>query len=108
MSSLLPQPRNFQLSKFNPPTPQADHSSFFFFFLRIRPPPRSPLFPSTTLFRSRSRLGLDLPLGAAQDDDEVPRCLRQELRSPVGLRPADHLAQRLLSGRRLPLRQREQ
>src|SRR5256885_2483797 len=25
---------------------------FFFFFLRIRPPPRSPLFPSTTLFRS--------------------------------------------------------
>src|SRR5258706_12409801 len=25
---------------------------FFFFFLRIRPPPRSPLFPYTTLFRS--------------------------------------------------------
>src|SRR3989449_503044 len=24
-----------------------------FFFLMIRPPPRSPLFPSTTLFRSR-------------------------------------------------------
>src|SRR2546425_7212435 len=58
----------------------------------IRRPPRSTLFPYTTLFRS----------------DEVPRCLRQELRSPVGLRPADHLAQRLLSGRRLPLRQREQ
>src|SRR3712207_8764511 len=26
----------------------------FFFFLRIRRPPRSPLFPSTTLSRSRS------------------------------------------------------
>src|SRR2546430_1558958 len=26
---------------------------FFFFFLMIRPPPISPLFPSTTLFRSR-------------------------------------------------------
>src|SRR5256885_4685907 len=25
---------------------------FFFFFLIIRPPPRSPLFPYTTLFRS--------------------------------------------------------
>src|SRR5947209_19037729 len=25
---------------------------FFFFFLMIRPPPRSPLFPYTTLFRS--------------------------------------------------------
>src|SRR5207302_10007368 len=26
---------------------------FFFFFLQIRPPPRSTLFPYTTLFRSR-------------------------------------------------------
>src|SRR2546429_9644981 len=29
---------------------------FFFFFLMIRRPPRSTLFPYTTLFRSRSRL----------------------------------------------------
>src|SRR6266478_7269136 len=28
-------------------------SSFFFFFLMIRRPPRSTLFPYTTLFRSR-------------------------------------------------------
>src|SRR5690625_6467955 len=27
--------------------------SFFFFFLLIRPPPRSTLFPYTTLFRSQ-------------------------------------------------------
>src|SRR5258708_35984540 len=31
----------------------SDHTSFlFFFFLINRPPPRSPLFPYTTLFRS--------------------------------------------------------
>src|SRR2546425_7097475 len=33
---------------------------FFFFFLMIRRPPRSTLFPYTTLFRSRPRL--DRPL----------------------------------------------
>src|SRR5215510_4241222 len=30
-------------------------ASFFFFFLMIRRPPRSTLFPYTTLFRSRAR-----------------------------------------------------
>src|SRR5256886_7895330 len=30
----------------------------FFFFLMIRRPPRSTLFPYTTLFRSRARRGL--------------------------------------------------
>src|SRR5260370_30927292 len=30
---------------------------FFFFFLMIRRPPRSTLFPYTTLFRSHTRLG---------------------------------------------------
>src|SRR6266581_1778917 len=30
---------------------------FFFFFLMIRRPPRSTLFPYTTLFRSRSQSG---------------------------------------------------
>src|SRR3989442_6285347 len=33
---------------------------FFFFFLMIRRPPRSTLFPYTTLFRSRSVTNLDL------------------------------------------------
>src|SRR3989440_119450 len=32
---------------------------FFFFFLMIRRPPRSTLFPYTTLFRSRRRVGVD-------------------------------------------------
>src|SRR5947199_9126031 len=33
-------------------------SSPLFFFLMIRPPPRSTLFPYTTLFRSRDALAL--------------------------------------------------
>src|SRR2546430_11407387 len=32
--------------------PRSRHIIFFFFFLRIRPPPRSPLFPYPPLFRS--------------------------------------------------------
>src|SRR3712207_9436209 len=32
------------------------HVSFFFFFLMIRRPPRSTLFPYTTLFRSYPKL----------------------------------------------------
>src|SRR2546430_14239729 len=39
---------------------------FFFFFLMIRRPPRSTLFPYTTLFRS-------LPLVASSFNDVVPR-----------------------------------
>src|SRR2546428_11440362 len=34
---------------------------FFFFFLMIRRPPRSTLFPYTTLFRSRDRLARHRP-----------------------------------------------
>src|SRR2546429_3441597 len=33
----------------------SDSNIFFFFFLMIRRPPRSTLFPYTTLFRSRAR-----------------------------------------------------
>src|SRR6478736_7760871 len=38
-------------------------SSFFFFFLMIRRPPRSTLFPYTTLFRSRRRTRRQGPAG---------------------------------------------
>src|SRR2546430_17652335 len=34
-----------------------DHLFFFFFFLMIRRPPRSTLFPYTTLFRSQYERG---------------------------------------------------
>src|SRR2546421_12381223 len=38
----------------------------FFFFLMIRRPPRSTLFPYTTLFRSRSRGRSPTPKGGRQ------------------------------------------
>src|SRR6266487_6483564 len=65
--------------------------SFFFFFLMIRRPPRSTLFPYTTLFRSRQSR-------AAPCEWRIPargRCSRSEehtseLQSPV------HLVCRLL------------
>src|SRR5438132_10364666 len=48
---------------FCPGLASAVASSFFFFFLMIRRPPRSTLFPYTTLFRSleRSVVGRDVP-----------------------------------------------
>src|SRR2546430_17671345 len=63
---------------------------FFFFFLMIRRPPRSTLFPYTTLFRSWSgaaapRAGAqpgaatDAPLPAMRRDDEA--CLPLDVRS---------------------------
>src|SRR2546427_6231736 len=46
---------------------------FFFFFLMIRRPPRSTLFPYTTLFRSRA------PAAAAADTRSLPSCRRKRL-----------------------------
>src|SRR2546429_6386668 len=40
----------------------------FFFFLMIRRPPRSTLFPYTTLFRSIESAVIDLATGARADD----------------------------------------
>src|SRR5256885_9440125 len=45
---------------------------FFFFFLMIRRPPRSTLFPYTTLFRSFSRLG-----GKFGPAGDCPSCCRR-------------------------------
>src|SRR5260221_6225904 len=57
------------------------HRFFFFFFLMIRRPPRSTLFPYTTLFRSaldaRAIHSGQLEIGQRQ------RCARAE-RSPTG------------------------
>src|SRR3712207_9430909 len=40
---------------------------YFFFFLMIRRPPRSTLFPYTTLFRSRARAGVRALVQAVLD-----------------------------------------
>src|SRR5690348_18483975 len=69
------------------------HLFFFFFFLMIRRPPRSTLFPYTTLFRSQSG-GLNLvtrpsifgnPIRSPRSEEHT-----SELQSPV------HLVCRLL------------
>src|SRR3712207_9310696 len=58
---------------------------FFFFFLMIRRPPRSTLFPYTTLFRS----SLELLLGGLGDllddwvDDDVLLVLRGRDQDPL-------------------------
>src|SRR2546428_2006493 len=48
----------------------------FFFFLMIRRPPRSTLFPYTTLFRSEVPCGLNLRLGGGVRHEAVHRVLR--------------------------------
>src|SRR2546422_5657431 len=50
----------------------------FFFFLMIRRPPRSTLFPYTTLFRSRGSTGR-----AAWRASRPPRSGRRRLRRPA-------------------------
>src|SRR3712207_6918396 len=45
-----------------------------FFFLMIRRPPRSTLFPYTTLFRSMSSTGFFMGVSAARCGDASSRC----------------------------------
>src|SRR6266581_7803132 len=64
---------------------------FFFFFLMIRRPPRSTLFPYTTLFRScRARSVAPRPTGARPPCRKRSEEHTSELQSPV------HLVCRLL------------
>src|SRR6266480_5369344 len=60
----------------------------FFFFLMIRRPPRSTLFPYTTLFRSNpDRAG-------RPHEDRAPHCdLRGQRRSPSGVRSEEHTSE---------------
>src|SRR5437588_7638156 len=52
------------------------------FFPRLRPPPRSTLFPYTTLFRSRA----DVPLGAAAAH-------REDEHRVIGARSEEHTSE---------------
>src|SRR3712207_9411840 len=58
-----------------------------FFFLMIRRPPRSTLFPYTTLFRSRALAQL-----AAHGGDRRVRCLDSEDVVQPGVEGRDHAA----------------
>src|SRR3989442_14063901 len=71
---------------------------FFFFFLMIRRPPRSTLFPYTTLFRSRAHagargLGAALrrrPAGQDRGDDGGHHVLSPAARGGPGPQPRHH------------------
>src|SRR5256886_10779493 len=67
--------------------------AYFFFFLMIRRPPRSTLFPYTTLFRSLHTLGVgDLrivaPPALMPERDEFAGCTRHT-QLATGLKDAD-------------------
>src|SRR5258708_4271217 len=53
----------------------------------IRRPPRSTLFPYTTLFRSRDVLSAELRLDVVQRDRPVVRRVRQVVGTRIGERP---------------------
>src|SRR3712207_7100031 len=55
---------------------------YFFFFLMIRRPPRSTLFPYTTLFRSQGRAYL-IRLRDAMNDNGVPEDVQNSVREFV-------------------------
>src|SRR2546426_12185687 len=69
------------------------HSFFFFFFLMIRRPPRSTLFPYTTLFRSHyvrsawSMTRFTADSGSHRPEVDFPRSEEHtsELQSPCNL-----------------------
>src|SRR5438552_11831820 len=72
---------------------------FFFFFLMIRRPPRSTLFPYTTLFRSRWRLcamaTMARVIAASPSLSPASRAPRSEEHTSE-LQSPDHLVCRLL------------
>src|SRR5256885_15980727 len=57
--------------------------TFFFFFLMIRRPPRSTLFPYTTLFRSVSVILLDLALPDSFGLETLDKVKRLAPRVPI-------------------------
>src|SRR5256885_16786181 len=70
---------------------------FFFFFLMIRRPPRSTLFPYTTLFRSRAPARYAVQGGrqrAIRDRRENPRHARRLHRALAGARRQDQARER--------------
>src|SRR2546429_9986582 len=82
---------------------------FFFFFLMIRQPPNSTLFPYTTLFRSARVLG-EQPLlrreaaeaeplvGMVERQLELPARAGVRVAGRLGRQPQSHLPQQLAPG----------
>src|SRR5947199_3352012 len=79
-----------------------------FFCLLMRPPPRSTLFPYTTLFRStqtsatwfalRPRTAVTLPhalrqVAAKAERQQPPVCLGLSIRQPLAIRSEEHTSE---------------
>src|SRR5258708_14900230 len=81
-----------------------------FFFLMIRRPPRSTLFPYTTLFRSTSSFLIAFFSGiASQSEGHSPDLAEQAIRSEEHtseLQSPDHLVCRLLLEKKISLSKR--
>src|SRR5438445_13799229 len=85
----LPRCCLFSSSRIQPPA--FDRDAGFLFFLMLRRPPRSTLFPYTTLFRSRRQ---DVEQGAVPqrlDRDLGPRPRPEQPRRPVRDRKSTRL-----------------
>src|SRR3712207_8102111 len=73
--------------------------STVFFFLTIRPPPRSPLFPYTTLFRSRGAHPTGPCRWFPSPPNRRPRCRRRRgspegpATTPWGSRSEEHTSE---------------
>src|SRR5215813_11618647 len=91
--------RSLDISVLHFPTHLCPRPSFFFFFLMIRRPPRSTLFPYTTLFRARrARRARSAPRLCAtpQADRRRGRPGRRSEEHTSALQSRPHLVCRLL------------
>src|SRR2546429_5483001 len=70
---------------------------FFFFFLMIRRPPRSTLFPYTTLFRSSSSVEGSLPSSLANRYFDCQKTKRAGFKPPREAARSDRKSTRLNS-----------
>src|SRR5258708_32173732 len=68
------------------------HYLFFFFFLMIRRPPRSTLFPYTTLFRSMQVACNVVEPGSIRYNPE-PGCAPPRSRKPPSTRSEEHTSE---------------
>src|SRR2546422_4634354 len=66
---------------------------YFFFFLMIRRPPRSTLFPYTTLFRSHADPGTGLPLQEMPRRRAEKKLFSENLAGQVLIRSEEHTSE---------------
>src|SRR5437867_12501168 len=71
-----------------PAAARSSHSTLVFFFLVFRPPPRSTLFPYTTLFRSDHQLGVECHTDFLRPHLSTEHCLITTAHSPSPSAPA--------------------